>query len=53
LAKVSQPCYTLAADNDAPLTDEWRVLVEMASVPSQLVGEVEPVLELADERGVG
>src|SRR6478609_10230161 len=34
-----------------PLYDEWYVLAEMASVPSQLVDEVEPVREVADEKG--
>ena len=36
-----------------PLYDKWRVLVEVASVPSQLADSVEPVVELADERGTG
>ena len=34
-----------------PLYDKWYVLAEMASVPSQLVDEVEPVLGPANERG--
>ena len=34
-----------------PLYDKWYVLAEMASVPSQLVDEVEPVLGPADEKG--
>jgi|SRR6478752_10340961 len=34
-----------------PLYDKWYVLAEMASVPSQLVDEVEPVREVADEKG--